>query len=261
VSGTEAEATGGAEAGFRAVVAAATLERTVTQLRALVEECRLGLGPDGLAVRAVDPATVAMVDLRLGAGAFREYRADGGVVGVDLERLASVLGLADRDEAVTLELLAGGRLRVEAADVEYQLGLLDPETVRSPPEETDLGFDAHAAVELGADGVDRAVDAAGMVADTARVGVDAEAAAFRVEADGDVDSVAVAREAAALEPADAADPEALFSVRYLADVVGAVPSGTTVELQVGPDRPLSLAYEYADGDGTVEYVVSPRLSR
>ncbi|HOK57966.1 MAG TPA: hypothetical protein PK659_03825 [Methanothrix sp.] len=53
----------------------------------------------GLELRAIDPASVAMVSLRI------DVSAPPQEIGIDLERLSDLLSMADRGERVRLELL------------------------------------------------------------------------------------------------------------------------------------------------------------
>jgi len=51
----------------------------------------------------------------------------------------------------------------------------------------------------------------------------------------------------------------LFSSSSLADAVRVVPPGATVDLRLGEACPVRLAYEFDDGHGSVETLVSPRI--
>jgi len=100
-TGTDA---GADETGFSAIIAADVLETTIDAVSCLVDECKIHLDPDGLTIRAVDPANVGMVALGLDAAAFESYAAGGGTIGVDLERLSDVVGMGNAGDLVRLEL-------------------------------------------------------------------------------------------------------------------------------------------------------------
>ena len=249
-----------ADAPVRVVVRAATLRPLLSAVGALVDECRLTFGTDGIRAAAMDPATVAAVEVALAASAIESYAADGSTVGVDVERLVDVLSMADRDALVTLALDPESlRLHVVAGELTYALGLFDPESVRGPGDVDALGFEHTAALTLPGETVGRFVTAAGMVADHLALAVDPAEERFVASADGDTDDVRFvvpAEEATAFEAGPA---DSLFSLSYLECIERAVPSGTDVRVTLGEEAPLGVEYEVADGGGRVEAFVAPRL--
>jgi|APHM01.1.fsa_nt_gi monomeric archaeal DNA polymerase sliding clamp len=88
-------------ASFRATIQATYLKTIVSSLRALVEEARIRVTEEGLTVRAVDSANVAMDDLELEAAAFESFEASSGTLGVNLDRLADPARLATKDDLVS----------------------------------------------------------------------------------------------------------------------------------------------------------------
>jgi hypothetical protein len=78
---------------FTAAIKGGAIKEFVSTLRAIVDEAKIRVGPDGIHTRAVDPANVAMYDISLAAGAFESYDATEGVLGVKLERFEEVLKL------------------------------------------------------------------------------------------------------------------------------------------------------------------------
>lgn len=246
---------------FHAVVEAETIQTTLALADALVDEARVSLGADELRIPAIDPATVASVDLALGRAAFESYRADGGRVGVDLGRFRDIAAMADPGQSVELSLdPATRKLDVGIGELEYALGLLDPETVRSPPDRSsfDLGFAGE--VRLAAETLGRAVRAADMVSDHVALGIDAAEEAFYVEAEGDTDDVSLALPATDLAGLSGGEAHSLFSVDYLKAVDGVTPDDRDLDLRLGTDVPLALSYEFADGAGSVEYLICPRIA-
>lgn len=244
----------------RVRVRADTLRPVLSAVRAVVDECRLSFDPDGIRVAAMDPATVAAVDAELDAGAVESYRADGTVVGVDVDRLDEILSMADADDPVTLALDPDRyRLHVVAGDLEYAMGLVDPENVRKSPEMADLAFEHTAALTLPVGTVGRFVTAAGMVSDHLALLVNPDEETFVAVADGDTDDVRFVVTAAEASAFSAGDAGSLFSLSYLEQLSGAVPSGTDVRLTLGEKAPLGVEYDVADGGGRVEAFVAPRL--
>jgi len=243
---------------FNAIVSADTLGEALDSVSVLVDECKIHLDEDGLSVRAVDPANVGMVDLALSAEAFESYEADGGLIGVDLSRLEDIVGMADADQLVNLELDEQTRkLHIHIDGLEYTLALIDPDSIRQEPDIPDLDLPAEIVIE-GRD-IDRAVTAADMVSDHIALGVDEEANHFYVDAEGDTDDVNLELSEEDLLALQAGDARSLFSLDYLKDMNKAIPKDGEVTVELGEEFPVKMHFEIAEGMGHVTYMLAPRI--
>ncbi|MXR20525.1 DNA polymerase sliding clamp [Halobacterium bonnevillei] len=253
-----------ADAAFTAIASAPILETILDDVAVLVDECVLRVDTDGVSVDAMDPATVAMVSLSVDAEAFEAYDAPDEVLrlGIDIERLGDVVGMADADQAVRLAVdLERRTLHVRVGELAYTLALIDPDAVRSPPDRVDLADQFEATVGLPGREFSRAVAAADMVSDHLEAGVSESEERFYVRADGDADTVAVDVPAEDCTAFDSGPARSLFSLQYLSAVERAVPADDPVRLRLGEEAPVEVEFDVADGDGSVRYVVSPRLTR
>lgn len=247
---------------FSAVAPAGVLRTALDALSALVDECVLHVDADGVSAAAMDPATVGMVELDLGADAFEAYDADEAAMGVDLERLGNVVGMGDSDQSVRLALDAETRtLHVRVGELSYTLALIDPDAIRSPPDNIDFADQFTATVAADGAAFTRAVTAADMVSDHLELGIDEDAGHLYARADGDTDTVSVEIPEDDCETFDPGVARSLFSLQYLSSVEHAVPTERPVQLRLGEEAPVGVTFDVADGAGTVRYVVSPRLTR
>ncbi|MFB6301292.1 MAG: DNA polymerase sliding clamp [Haloferacaceae archaeon] len=244
---------------FEAIVDAATLRDALDSVGVLVDECKIRLNEDGIGIRAVDPANVGMVDLSLDAAAFESYQADEGVIGVNLNRLEDIAGMANAGDLVHLELDEETRkLHIRIDGLSYTLALIDPDSIRQEPDIPDL--DLSATIVLEGAQLDRGITAADMVSDHIRLRVDEESESFFVEAEGDTDDVNLE-----LGPEDYIDltaggpADSLFSLDYLKDMNKAIPSDAEVTIELGEEFPVKLHYAFAEGMGTVTYMLAPRI--
>ncbi|MFB6127261.1 MAG: DNA polymerase sliding clamp [Halolamina sp.] len=243
---------------FEAIVSASTLQSALDSVSVLVEECKVRLNEDELAIRAVDPANVGMVDLSLEAAAFESYEADGGVIGVNLTRLEDIASMANSGDLVHLELDEETRkLHIEVEGLSYTLALIDPDSIREEPDIPDLDLPAEIVLE-GAQ-LDRGITAADMVSDHIRLRVDGGAETFHVEAEGDTDDVDLELADDDLIALTAGDADSLFSLDYLKDMDKAIPSDAEVTTELGEEFPVKLHYEFAEGLGHVTYMLAPRI--
>ena len=247
--------------GFHAIIDAETIRTTVETVGAVVGECRLRLEAGGLHIAATDPATVASVTLDLGADAFETYDASGGRLGIDLDRLDEILSVADRDQLVEFALDADTRkLHIGIGSLDYTMALIDPDSIRSPPDPADLDFEYAAEAVVESDALARAVRAGGMVADHVAVGMNETDGTLSVEAEGDTDDVSLELDGDDLIDSAPTEARSLFSLEYLDDIDRAIPRDTELHLRLGTEIPLAIGYEFADETGTTEYVLAPRMS-
>jgi len=243
---------------FNAIVRAETLQATLDSVGVLVDECKIHLDDGGIEIRAVDPANVGMVDLSLDASAFESYEADGGLIGVNLVRLQDIAGMADSDQLVHLELDEETRkLHISIDGLEYTLALIDPESIREEPDLPDLDLAATIVIE-GRD-IDRAVTAADMVSDHIELGVDESDEVFYVKAQGDTDDVHLELDADDLIDLVVGPASSLFSLDYLQDMNKAIPKDTEVTMELGDEFPVKLHFDIAEGEGSVTYMLAPRI--
>ena len=244
---------------FEAAIEANHLQQAIDAAHAVVDECRVHLCDDGLVIRAVDPANVAMVDEHVSAEAFETYDTDCGEIGIDLGRLAEVVGIAnEEDDLVQFDLDAKTRkLDVQVNAVEYTLALIDPEAIRMEPDIPDL--DLPASFSIGQADFKRAIRAADMVSDHVWFRVDADDGCFVAGAEGDTDDVELEIGEEELENADLHEADSLFSLDYLKDLRKPLPKDTAVDVQLGREFPVVLEFELADGAIDVTYMLAPRI--
>ena len=252
-----------ADTGLHAVAPASTLTAVLDAASVVVDECIVDVSPDGLAITAIDAATVGMADLDLDADAFDSYDATTLRFGVALDRLQDVLALAASDDLVELAVDTATRtLHVHIDELAYQLALLDPDTVRSPPDTVAIAADLDATVTVDGHVLTRAIDAADMVADTLELGLDLDPDPdrFYAHADGDADTVDFERHADDCHAVDPAPAGSLFSVDYLTALTPVLPADAPVDVHLDEDAPVAFGYDVADGHGRVQLLVAPRLS-
>ncbi|MFP4590370.1 MAG: DNA polymerase sliding clamp [Halobacteriota archaeon] len=243
---------------FTAIVGAETLGGTLDSVSVLVDECKVRLNEDGLAIRAVDPANVGMVDLSLDASAFESYEADDELIGVDLGRLDDLAGMADSGQLIDLSLDEEvHKLQLRIDGLRATMGLINPESIREEPDIPDL--DLPATIVLEGRDLNRAITAADMVSDHVEFGVDDENELFYVDARGDTDDIRLELTPEELIEFEPGPASSLFSLDYLRDINKAIPHDTEVQIRLGEEYPVKLTLPYAEGRGQVTYMLAPRI--
>lgn len=243
---------------FTAIVSSGTLLAALDSVSVLVDECKIRLDEGGATIRAVDPANAGMVNLRLNRSAFESYETDGETIGVNLTRLEDIAGMANADDLIHFELDEQTRkLHIQIDGLEYTLALIDPDSIRQEPDLPDL--DLPATIGIEGRNIDRAVTAADMVSDHIALGVDAEEEYFYVDAEGDTDDVHFELDRDKLITLSAGDAHSLFSLDYLKEMNKAIPNDAEVNVELGEEFPVNLHFDIAAGDGSVTFVLAPRI--
>jgi len=244
---------------FDAIVEASTLKDAIDGVGVLVDECKIRTSPEGLQIRAVDPANVGMVDLTLSAPAFESLKTDTGILGISWDRFEKVIGLANNGDLVHLNYDHQTRkLNVEISGLSYTLALIDPDSIRQEPEIPDLNLPAEVTVEGSQ--IARGVKAADMVSDHIRLSVDDVNQTFSFSAEGDTDDVDLELDADTLVALSSAAPaDSLFSLDYLKDMNKAIPKTAEVTMELGEEFPIKLHFDFADSYGQTTFMLAPRI--
>ena len=243
---------------FQAAITGGDIKDFVGTLRAIVDEAKFNIGPDGIQVRAVDPANVAMDDGVLSAGAFESYDASEGILGLNLERLEEVLKLANRGDLVELSFNTNTfKLVIHIDGIEFTIACIDPDSIRMEPEIPDMDLPASFTVDEAQ--ISRGVKAADMVSDHIQLRCDETEQAVFIEAEGDTDDVCLELTEEEYIAITAVDAEALFSLDYVKDISRKFPKGAEISITFGTDFPMMIEYEFADGECEILSMIAPRI--
>jgi proliferating cell nuclear antigen len=243
---------------LKATIDADIFRESIDAIAALVTECRLHTAEDLIRTRAVDTANVAMVSLELRSTAFNSFSATTGELGLDIAKMKNILGMMGKGDALTLSLLDEDRkLELSFGGYRYSVTLLDVNTIRKDPNPP--GIELPGKAVIAGDALNSAIKAAAVISDKIALGIDPDAMTFYMEAEGDTDHIKLALgedELVALSPVRA---RSLFSLDYLKDMGRVMARAEKVEVYLGIDHPVRFAFDIADGNGHVEYLLAPRI--
>jgi proliferating cell nuclear antigen len=241
---------------FKATIDADILKSSIETLSVLVDEARFRISPEGLSVRAVDPANVAMVSFELSSKAFDEFSADDCEIGMDLSKINDIFSVASRDDKVTMELdEMSQKLSLQLGGLSYTLALLDPSTIRAEPRIPQLELPAE--VVLNGKDLQRAVKAAEKISDHMLLGIEGDV--FYMEAEGDTDRVRLEIPRDQLIDMRVGEARSLFSLDYLSDIVKPASKSNEITIELGKDFPVKIGFSIANGAGKVGYLLAPRI--
>jgi proliferating cell nuclear antigen len=241
---------------FKAVIGAEKLKDSIESISTLVDEAKFKLTPDGISVKAVDPANVAMVSFDIAKDAFDSFEATEGELGIDLTKLNGVMEMADKNDSIELELdETSHKLIIQMRGLSYTMSLLDPSSLRKEPKVPALDLPAH-IVSRGED-IKRAIKAAEKVSDYMSMGIKGDI--FYMEAEGDTDKILVEMTKDQLIDIQPAEVKSLFSLDYLSDISKVIGKSNEVTIDIGKDYPLKIKFTIAEGHGEVSYMLAPRV--
>lgn len=234
------------------------LKSLVDATYTLVDEAKIQVSPDGLNLKAVDPAHVAMVDLHLESEAFDEFKADEVEIGLDMDKFRDVLRLANKGDTVDVDYDADtATLTVRIGQLTRQMSLVDTASM-ADPEVPDLDLAADITLNVGE--LERGIKASEAVSD--HVALIASEDGFEVTAEGDTDSVDLQLPPEMLVDLDVAEGEtarSLFSLDYFTNMVKAAKGSDEIRLELGSDYPVKMHFAIAEGAGEVTYLLAPRI--
>jgi proliferating cell nuclear antigen len=241
---------------FQAKARAEVLKEVVNVVSTLVDEAKFIVNSEGLTLRAVDPAHIAMVDLRLGKDAFEEFKADEAEIGLDIDKLNQFLKLARADDIVDLKHDEDKRrLNIVVGDITRRMSLIDT-TGMSDPKVPSLELPA--TVTVKGDELTQGIKASESVSD--HIALVASPESFEMSCEGDMDQVnwkKAKKDLIALETESSV--RSLFPLEYFSNMLKAVSPGNQVTMHLGNDYPVRMEFKIAGGKGEVRYLLAPRI--
>jgi proliferating cell nuclear antigen len=241
---------------FHAKIKSETLKGVVDVVSTLVDEAKFNIDADGMELKAVDPAHVAMVDLKVQKSAFEEFSADETELGIDLDKIKEVLRLSRAGDIIDMEQdESKNRLVLNVGNITRRMNLVDTAGM-SDPKVPNLNLPAK--ITVTSDELQKGIRAAESVSD--HIALNASPEGFEMYSEGDTDSVSLKLPKDLLISLDVSEKvKSLFPLDYFSNMVRSIPAGSVVTINLGSDFPVKLEFEIADKQGSVDYLLAPRI--
>ena len=118
---------------FCAELKSDTLKGLVTIISTLIDEVKFTIKPEGMTLKAVDAAHVAMIEMDISKDAFESYSAEDTEIGLDLEKVKGVIKLAGSGEIIRMEQDdAAGKLVFKVGNITRRMSLIDTTGMSDP---------------------------------------------------------------------------------------------------------------------------------
>ncbi len=232
------------------------LKELVEIVGTIVDEVKINLSEDGLNLKAVDPAHVAMVDLNLNKDAFESYEADETELGINLKKIEQFLKLSGAGDIIRMEHdEEENRLVMEVNNITQKMALLDTAGMTDPNVPS---LDLPLSLKVKGKHVLNGVKASENISD--HISITANPDGFEIFSEEDEDMVRLSLGKDELEEIDANEEvRSLFALDYFSSMVKCVSSDTILDIELGADYPIKIQFTFADGNGDVRYLLAPRI--
>lgn len=244
---------------MKAEIKAKSLKEIAQILGVLVDEALFVLNKDGLSIKAVDPAHVAMVDLNFDSSGFESLETSDTEtkLGIGIDKFSDHLKLAKDDQIVGLDYFEdSNKLSIKFGNLTRIMSLLDTSKTIEPKIPS---LNLSGTVQMQAQVLQDGIKASELITDHILLTISPDG--FKLDCRGELDKVflEIPKDELELHELKVDTPvKSLYSLEYLKSMAGVIPSSYSLELHLGTDFPLELLFKFA-GTGDVKYMLAPRL--
>jgi len=233
------------------------LKSSIDAISNMIDEGGVSASIDGLKLRAMDPAHVALVDFELKKDAFEEFHvSEPLVLGLDLDRFNTILKRAGAADKIALELNEDTnalRIKFENSSKRvFELPLIDvsEEELKVP------SLDFPCVVEIDPQIISEGIKDAEIISDHVTLKTDKES--IYITAKGDLGNVEVkvSKEDAITFEAKK-ECKSMFSIEYLKDMIKASDIATSVKISLGENIPVKM--DFIASSGRLSFLLAPRI--
>jgi len=241
---------------FQVKVKANVLKDLIDVTSPLVNEVKFNISKNEISLRAVDPAHVAMIDLQITSDAFEEYKTEDLELGIDMDKFASIMRLANSEQMVNLEFnQKQNRLVIQIGNLVRKMALID---TAGMPDPKMPNLDLPGKVVVKASELSQGVKASESISD--HLAITMKKDSFQLYAEGDTDTVDLTIPKDMLIDLSTSEKvKSLFSIDYFSNMIKSVKANEAVTIHLGNDNPTKVEFNVAQSKGHVTYLLAPRI--
>jgi proliferating cell nuclear antigen len=234
------------------------LKCSIDAISNIIDEAGISVSKEGLRLKAMDPAHVALVDFELKKEAFDEFEVgEQTVMGIDLDRFNTILKRAGGDDKISLQLSPEKDvLRIKFSNSStriFDLPLIDvsEEELKEP----NLKFSG--TIKVNPKIIGEGLKDAEIVSD--HVVLKTAPGHFLISARGDLGNVEikVGEDEAIISYEGEGEISSMFSIEYLKDMAKASDIADSVKISLGNDLPVKMDF-LAEG-ARLSFLLAPRM--
>ncbi|MCL4420402.1 MAG: DNA polymerase sliding clamp [Candidatus Thermoplasmatota archaeon] len=247
----------------RMTISIKNLKEIADLLNTVVNEAKFKLDANGLSVKAVDPAHVAMISIDVPKEVFLDFQVDGEEeISMDIEKLKSIIKLANSNDTVTM-IREKEKLKFEINNIIKSVSLLDNNTVFTPrvPQISSESYVVVAKPEL-----EKGLKAAEDVSDSIRFMLTPDDFRARSISDSEESELILTKEL--LKEIKCSNPvKSSYPLEYLLKLIKSLSSSDDLKLGFKDDYPLTIEFKFGiprSGDATIisgSFLLAPRMEQ
>lgn len=241
---------------MKLVSSISNLKEVVDILSSVTNEAKLEFEPDGLRVRAVDSARIAMVDLYVPKEVFELYDVpEKSEVSVELEKIRSVIRLPSGSESINMSI-TGNKIKFIMGSLTKTISTLDTfvNSLKLPT------VDPKNSVVMKKAELERVLRAANDVRDSIRFSLNDKR--FEASSQSDSEEVDLILEAQDLVELNAQESvSSSYPLDYLTKIIRSVNFSENLKLAFNNDYPLVIEFTIVEREATktARFLLAPRI--
>ncbi|MCQ2055986.1 MAG: DNA polymerase sliding clamp [archaeon] len=240
---------------FKAVIKADVMKSLVNVVSPITDEVKLTVKPEGVNLVAVDPSHVCMIELVLDKGTFESYEANETEMGIDLDKIKSILKLSSSGEVIAVNQdEERKKLIFKIGNITRHMSLVDTSTMSTPKIPT-LNLTSY--VEIYASELQKGIKASDNISD--HVTFIADKNSFELLCEGDTDSASLRLDDSSISISVDKKIHSMFPLDYLGLMIKALPPDAMLKLELDTDFPVRMTFSLVDGNARVTYLLAPRI--
>ena len=228
----------------------------IESLAKIVDEIAININSEGLAIRAIDPAQVALIEVHLPSDTFLEYNVEGEITGG--VNIANALKLIKRSKK-------GDKLEIDVDEEYITFTIIGAMTKRfkfrnlavAPPEIPELGLEFNVHAVVLSDVLKHALKDAEAVGDTAEFDAKEDILIIRGKGVTTAETKISSGTAALIELEVKEPSKSAYSIEYLKHVLALTKIADAVIIEYSSSMPLRLEFQLPAG-GKVMYLLAPK---
>jgi proliferating cell nuclear antigen len=241
---------------FQVEVKSDILKEVLNVVATLVDEAKFNITEDGISLRAVDPAHVAMIDLKLKSSAFENFKASESELGIDISKMTDVLKLAKPNDVISITHdEEKNRLILKILNITRSMALVDT-TGMAEPKVPNLSLPVKVVIKTQE--LVQGIKASESISD--HISLSANSDGFELMSEGDTDAVNLKLSKDLLSELKCSESvKSLFSLDYFSNMVKSASSAESITMNLGTDFPVKIEFNIANDNGEVNYLLAPRI--
>ena len=241
---------------FRAKIKVQDLIRFLNSALMLSNESSLKIDENGISMKVVDTANVCMVSSILKNNAFSDYEATEDKIGLNLEKLVSLLKSSSNADYVEIEHLEEeSKIKVSSSKLNFKLRLISLDVIKKDPKIPEIEYNTNMMIE--SINLKKAIKIGEKIGDVLKFIITKEKLILECEDGITSNMVYTVLENEMISSSIDEDVISTYDINYLSDIIKNLSDNVRIEIKT--DYPLMISSDFANNEGNISYLLAPRI--